>query len=197
MAFIVSEGSSFTPCPAGPHSATCVDCIDLGMVTSTFEGKSKTAHKCRLVWQVAESMPDGKPYLVQKQYTASLHEKASLRKDLEAWRGRPFTRDEAAGFDVELLIGVPCLLNVQHVERGGSTYANVTSLMRLPKGMPTVTPHGYVRKKDRTDEHDPRTPPDDSYGSGYDEDPIPFAWVLPFLLPVAGAAHLLMQAGVA
>jgi hypothetical protein len=70
MPFIVSEGSSFTPCPAGPHSAVAVDVIDLGMVTSTFEGKPKTAHKCRIVWQVAERKEDGTPYQVSKQYTA-------------------------------------------------------------------------------------------------------------------------------
>jgi hypothetical protein len=174
MPFIVSEGSSFTPCPAGPHSAVAVDIIDLGMVTGTYEGKTKTAHKCRIVWQVAERKDDGTPFQVSKQYTASLHEKASLRKDLEAWRGVPFTKEEAAGFDVENLIGKTCLLNVQHVERAGSTYANVTSLMRLPKGMPAIVASGYVRKKDRTDEHDAPVPPDDSYGDGIDDSAIPF-----------------------
>jgi hypothetical protein len=173
MAFIVSEGSSFTPCPAGPHSAVCVDVIDIGMLPNTFKD-GRMQRKCRIVWQVAEQKDDGKPYLVQKQYTASLHEKAALRKDLESWRGRPFTKEEAAGFDVELLIGVTCLLNVQHVERAGSTYANVTSLMRLPKGMAPIAPVGYVRKKDRTDEHDAPTPPDDSYGDHGGDDDIPF-----------------------
>jgi hypothetical protein len=172
MAFIVSEGSSFTPCPAGPHSSVCVDVIDLGKQPNTFKDGA-LVHKVRLVWQVAAKKDDGKPYLVQKQYTASLHEKASLRKDLEAWRGKPFTKEDLAGFDVEVLIGKTCLLNVQHVERAGNTYANVTSLMRLPTGMPIVTPNGYVRKKDRTDEHDPAVPPDDSYGEHADDD-IPF-----------------------
>ena len=173
MAFIVSEGSSFVPCPAGPHSSVCVDVIDLGKQPNAFKDGA-LVHKVRLVWQVAERREDGKPYLVQKQYTASLHEKASLRKDLEAWRGRPFTKEEAQGFDVEQLIGVPCLLNVQHVDRAGSTYANVTSLMRLPKGMPHIAPTGYVRKKDRTDEHDPQTPPDESYDENGGIDDVPF-----------------------
>ena len=174
MAFIVSEGSSFTPCPAGPHSACAVDIVDLGMVPNPFKDGQKQ-HKFRIVWQVAERKDDGKPFLVTKQYTASLHEKAALRKDLESWRGVPFTKEEAAGFDVERLIGVPCLLNVQHVERNGKVYANVVSLMKLPKGMPVVQPNGYVRVKDRTDEHDPAVPPDDAYTSG-DSD----SWEPPF-----------------
>jgi hypothetical protein len=172
MAFIVSEGSSFVPCPAGPHAAVCVDVIDLGKLPNSFKDGA-LVHKVRLVWQVAEKKEDGKPYLVQKQYTASLHEKASLRKDLESWRGRAFTREEAGGFDVEQLIGAPCLINVQHVDRAGSTYANVTSIMRLPKGMPQVTPAGYVRKKDRQDEHDAPVPPDSAYDHHADDD-IPF-----------------------
>jgi hypothetical protein len=171
MPFIVSESSSFTPCPAGPHSSTLVDVIDLGKVPNTFK-PGTSVHKVRLVWQVAERKEDGTPYQVSKQYTASLHEKSSLRHDLEAWRGLPFTKDDLAGFDVENLIGKPCLLNVQHVERAGSTYANVTSLMRLPKGMPKVEPFGYVRKKDRTDEHDAPVPPDSSDNDQADD--IPF-----------------------
>jgi hypothetical protein len=172
MAFIVSKGSSFVPCPAGPHSGVCVDVVDLGLVETTFNGKTKKSHKCRLVWQVAELNQDGKPYLVQKQYTASLHEKAALRLDLQSWRGRPFTEQEAQGFDVEVLIGKACLLNVQHVDRNGSTYANVTGVMPLPKGMPVMQPSGYVRVKDRV-EPSPSTDSqhDDPFGS---MDDVPF-----------------------
>ncbi len=176
MAFIVSEGSSFTPCPAGPHAAVCVDVIDLGKLPNTFKDGA-LVHKVRVVWQVAERKDDGKPYLVSKQYTASLHEKASLRKDLDAWRGRKFTKEELAGFDLEQVIGAPCLLNVEHTERAGSTYANVTSLMRLPKGMPVVTPSDYIRKKDRDqhDQHDAHVPPDEAYDHvGTEDDGIPF-----------------------
>ena len=43
-------------------------------------------------------MPDGKPFLVRRRYTASLHEKSALRKDLESWRGRAFTNVELDGF---------------------------------------------------------------------------------------------------
>jgi hypothetical protein len=49
----------------------------------------------------------------------------------------------------------------------------VTSLMRLPKGMPAIVASGYVRKKDRTDEHDAPVPPDSAFGDD-DHDPIPF-----------------------
>ena len=43
---------------------------------------------------------NGRRFQLRKDYKNSLHEKAGLRKDLEAWRGRRFTDAELAGFDL-------------------------------------------------------------------------------------------------
>src|SRR5688572_23018431 len=94
-------------------------------------------------------MENGKPFLVRRRYTCSLHEKAALRGDLESWRGRAFTDQELQAFDLESLLGVNCLLNILHECRNGSTYANVSSIMRLPKGMPAPTARDYTRMCDR------------------------------------------------
>jgi hypothetical protein len=67
-------------------------------------------------------------------------------------RGRAFTDSELMGFDLESLIGLPCLLNVVHVTRDGTTYSNVSSVMRLPKGMTRLQPRDYVRVKDRQEQ---------------------------------------------
>jgi len=142
-------GGGFVPAPPGSWSAVCVDVIDLGIIEVTFGGKTKKQHKIRVVWQIEEVMENNKPYTVQKRYTLSLHEKASLRKDLESWRGRSFTPLELEGFDVETVLGVPCLLNVIEQKRDGETYANVASIMRLPKSMEAIEPRDYIRKKDR------------------------------------------------
>src|SRR6185369_175718 len=76
--------------------------------------------------------------------------KAKLRKDLEAWRGRIFTFDELAGFDLESVIDVPCLLSVVHRQGSkGGKFANVGAVMKLPKGMHAFVPRDYVRVKDR------------------------------------------------
>ena len=45
------------------------------------------------------------PMTINKSYTVSLHDKASLRKDLAAWRGKDFSDEEAKGFDVQYLEG--------------------------------------------------------------------------------------------
>jgi hypothetical protein len=142
-----SESKNFTPAPEGTHHAVCVDVIDKGMQPNKFQD-GKLQHKIDVAWQLSETRDDGKRHIVYKRYTLSLNEKANLRKDLESWRGKPFTRDEEMGFDVEKLIGVNCLLNVVHKANadGTKTFANVVSVMKPMKGMPNILPEGYERQ---------------------------------------------------
>lgn len=155
-----SDSKTYTPAPEGVHQAVCVDVIDLGLVKSAFPdektGADKWQHKVNVVWQIAETRDDGKRHQLYKRYTLSLHEKAALRHDLESWRGKAFTFDELAGFDVERLIGANALVNVQHKKSadGTRTYANVVAVMPLLKGIPKMAPLDYVRPTP-----EPTTPP--------------------------------------
>ena len=167
---VAGESGTFTPAPEGVHQAVCVDVIDLGVIPG-FEGKPQ--HKVDVVWQIDEKRDDGKRFTLFKRYTLSINEKASLRKDLESWRGKVFTRDEELGFDVETIKGVNCLINVQHKPSadGKKTYANVVAVMPLVKGMPKMAADGYERRaakdaaqEDNTPEHFPANelPEDDA-----------------------------------
>lgn len=146
------NGKDFAPAPAGVHQAVLVDVVDLGMLDVTWQGVTKRQHKVNFAWQINEEREDGKPFLIFKRYTLSLHEKAGLRKDLESWLGRKFTREDEMGFDVESLLGSNCLLNVMHNKVGDKTYANVAGVNPLMKGMPTIAARDYVRKVDRTEQ---------------------------------------------
>lgn len=133
------KGGDFEITPAGAQVARCYRVIDLGTQTTTWHEERKKAHKIMLTWELLgdQRMSDGRPFAISKRYTLSTHEKSALRKDLEAWRGRPFTREEEAAFDVANVVGAYCLLNVTHNPGAdGNTYANVASLMPVPKGMP-------------------------------------------------------------
>jgi len=142
--------SQFIQAPVGVHAAVCVDEIDMGLVHNKFDPEADPVPTVRLVWQIAEDMPDGKPFLIKKDYRASLHEKATLRKELEGWRGRPFTFDELAGFDLENVIGAPCMLNVvAKVSKKGKTFSNIAAIMPLAKGFVKLAPRDYIRVKDR------------------------------------------------
>jgi len=172
MAITASAGPKYEVCPAGSYPAVCCDVVDMGIVKSTYSGKEKRQHKIRIGWQVAEYNAEEKPFVVWKRYTLSLHEKSALRKDLEPWRGRPFTEEELQGWDVESVINAPCMISVVQNAAGGNVYANVSGIMRLPKGMeaPKVVP-SYVRFKDRPTDAE-QTPPEGEW-QATDED-VPF-----------------------
>lgn len=168
---IIAKGSStkFEPCPAGVQHAVCCDVVDLGQLDTPWGAK----WKIDICWQTAETMEDGRPYLVKKRYTLSLNEKANLRHDLEAWRGRAFTEAELEGFDIEALIGANCQLNVVHKAGSkGGTFANVVSIMPLAKKTQKidVTPD-YIRVCERDTEPEPD---EQRQGADVDDDSVPF-----------------------
>ena len=154
-------GRDFEPIAAGPHAAICDMFVDLGLQDG---GKFGPKHKLYFRFQVpdhrVEYEKDGQehnlPGVIGVQYTASLSEKALLRPFLESWRGKPFTAEELRGFNPVKVAGIPALINVIHEpgNRQGKpvTYANISSIMPLPPGMPIPTVEGEVIIHD--DEHD-------------------------------------------
>lgn len=177
MGIVAKAGPSYKPAPAGVHGAVCCDVVDLGMLKMSFGGKAKEQHKVKIVWQIPELRDDGKRFTLQRQYTLSLHEKSTLRRDLESWRGKKFTEQELQGFDLEVLLEKPCMLNVIHEDKNGSTYANVSAIMRLARNMEPLKVLGYVREIDRKAEDQTGgagEPPD--YGDIPIDDDVPFRW---------------------
>ena len=167
-----ASSSNYIPAPAGTHAAVCVDVVDLGVLEVNFGGKAKKQHKINIVWQIDEVREDNRPYQVQKRYTLSLHEKAGLRKDLESWRGRPFTPAELEGFDVEAVLNVGCMLTVIHNVKDGSTYANVAAVSKTPKGMQAPVARDYVRVCERKPTEGEPVPQD--YAPEYSDEDVPF-----------------------
>lgn len=148
MAIMASDtggGGDFSPMPAGNHVAVCNMVVDLGKQrTVSQQYGEKIKHQVWIRWETPdetiewtdrENNQRSGPRVIGKTYTVSLHENANLRADLESWRGRPFTSDELAGFDISKLLGVPCMVNVTHSEKGGKTYANIAAVTPLPKAL--------------------------------------------------------------
>lgn len=132
-------GGDFKPCPAGNHIAVCNLIADLGYQPSSFGDKHQVYIRFEIPAERIEYTKDGKsatgPVVIGQKFTASMHEKASLRKQLEGWRGRKFTDEEAEAFDVSAILGKGCMLNVIHNVKEGKLYANISSISALPKGM--------------------------------------------------------------
>ena len=133
-----SGAAAFTPCPPGSYLARCSRIIDLGTQATDYQGQAKHARKVLISFAVLDDevrRDDGEPYLLSKRYTASLHEKAGLRKDLASWRGRDFTPEELKGFDLRDILGKSAFVSVVEVAKDGKTFANIGALMRPPKGL--------------------------------------------------------------
>ena len=176
MSIVAKSESDFTPHPEGQFRAVCCDVVDLGLVETTYLGKTKKKHRIRVVFQTEAQREDGAPFTVSNWLTLSMYAESHLRKFLQSWRGKAYTEEEAnEGVDVELMIGVGGLIQVGYVTSNGKTYANITSIMRL---MPDMEPVGvdpkYVRVKDR--ETDDSRPPDDGppVGEPPSDDDLPF-----------------------
>lgn len=167
MPFIVKGTQNFDPAPEGLHNAVCIDVVDRGMQETPW-GPSP---KVEIRWQLeAVNEKNEKRHTVVKWYRPSLNEKANLRKDLEAWRGRKFTAEELAGWDLESVIGAPCQVQVIHSPReDGGVSAKVQAIVPLGKGMVKMRPQDYTRVKDRADEH-----AGDGAGEVASDDDIPF-----------------------
>lgn len=135
-----SPAANHTPAPEGTHFARCVQMVDLGTQKNTFDPSKPDRRMVRISFELPDELrEDGKPHLVSQKFALTMHEKSTLRKQLQSWRGKPFTEDEARRFDISVLLAKPCLLNVIHAAKeGGKVYANIASISPLVKGMPQV-----------------------------------------------------------
>jgi len=141
MPYEITQNKQRVLPPAGNHVARLVWFIDLGNQDIEWKGEVKNLHKVRMSWElptevhVFDEHKGAEPFMVHKEYTLSFNDKATLRKDLESWRGKAFTEEELKVFDETKLMGKPCMVNVVHTTKGEKTYANVTGITNIPKGM--------------------------------------------------------------
>lgn len=141
----------YQPHPEGQFIARCVDAIDLGERVEAFPGTpEKLVPKLALIFATGEVNELGQPIYPTMELSHFFSEKASLRKHLESWRGKPYTAAEAReGVDIEKLIGHPATLQIAHKvsPSSGRTYAVIQSITpvhpKLRNEAPSV--EGYER----------------------------------------------------
>jgi hypothetical protein len=144
MAIIAQNktGGTSTPIEAGTYVARCYSMIYMGTIPEEFQGQKKDMKKVRITWELPTELKVFKaengeqPQVIGKEFTLSMHEKGTLRKMLQSWRGKAFTEDEAASFDITKLLGKPCMLSIVHKQsKTGNTYAEIATISPLMKGM--------------------------------------------------------------
>lgn len=138
----VSAGGDFEIAPEGVFLARCYKMVDVGTQTETSQFGTKENRKIYLYWELLADdegeeirMEDGQPFSIFNSYKLSMHQKSNLRKHLEAWRGKKFTEEEAADFDLSKLLGQACKLQIVHADSkdGTKTFANIAAIMTSKK----------------------------------------------------------------
>lgn len=117
-----SAGRTRTPVPVGTHKARCLEIVALGDCETPWGKKPRIYLRFELpeiteTWTDENGQEQTGPATMGTfcTYTLGTSEKPSkLRELLEGWRGRPFTPQEAAGFDIEPCLGKPVVLVVKH-----------------------------------------------------------------------------------
>ena len=154
MSLIISasSGGSFEPrkpLEAGAYAAVCDMVVDLGVQPSPggqFAPKRTVVLRFQIPEIRVEITKDGEtkslPAVISRTVGLSLNEKSTLYGLLTSWRGKAFTPDELKKFDLGKVAGKPAFINVTHSVKGDRTYANLTSIMPLPKAMPAPTLEG-------------------------------------------------------
>jgi len=133
-----AKGSTnFDPVPEGLHIGVCYAVIGLGTQEVMFKEKKKLIDKVCLIWELPDVEKidiDGVmlPRVISNIYTNSIHKKAILRQHLESWRGKAFTDEQLEGFNLDVLLGANCQIQVIHNHADGNTYANISTIVNVP-----------------------------------------------------------------
>jgi hypothetical protein len=131
----------------GTYVGVIADVIDLGEVQTGFGVKPKV----QIMWLLDAFDSENRQHRVSSFYTASLHEKANLRKALKSILGA----DVSGQFDLEELLGINNQLVLQNTESGEKTYTNVIAILKAPKGPRMEIPEDFVRKSEKEDTKKP------------------------------------------
>lgn len=107
--------------------------VDVGTQTTTGKFGTKEQRKLRLTWELCgthTSQEDPRPLTISQEYTWDMGEKSNLYKTVKPWIGKTPDRN----YDLEELFKHPAQVSIIHNQVGEKTYANVSTIMPLPKG---------------------------------------------------------------
>lgn len=124
------------PVEPGVYMAVCVGVVDLGEQYS--EMYKSYSNKVKFVWALpSETIEiEGKTEERQlsREFSIATKKNSKLRTFLGGWNGKNYSDEEFVELDLFDQIGKACQLNVVLNDTG--EYANVDSIIPLPKGFP-------------------------------------------------------------
>lgn len=138
MSMVASDngGIEIPKLEGGVYTSISSAMVDLGLQKS--EKFKTTQRKFMLIWTIqgeeVEINGEKQARQISKEYSFSLNEKSTLRKDLQAWRGKTFSEEELKGFNILTILNKACQLQIILEEKNNKKYNNIAGIMSLPKG---------------------------------------------------------------
>lgn len=149
LMFTTKGGANFEKPNTGMYHGVLADIVDLGDVTTVYNGQSKTQPMVRFVWILNTNGKDGKPLSVTARFNNNLHEKSNLYKSVKQILNAapPLT------LNPESLIGQVRKLFIQREVTGEGQaqkdFANILGISPADPGVSVAIPADYVRDKNK------------------------------------------------
>ena len=127
------------PVEPGVYMAVCVGVVDLGEQYS--ELYKSYSNKVKFVWALPGETIEAEGKVEERQlsreFSIATKKTSKLRTFLGSWNSKNYSDEEYMELDLFEQVGKACQLNVVLNDTG--EYANVDSVMPIPKGMPMPT----------------------------------------------------------
>lgn len=127
--------------PQGTFPARVYRIVYLGTVKGEYKGVPNESAKVSITWElptkthVFKEGEPAKPFSMSKMVSHSMGKKSSLRPIVEGMLGVAFTDEEAYGYDLDEIMGMPCLLGIAYQDTPDGQKAIIKSYSQIPEGM--------------------------------------------------------------
>lgn len=145
IVFATNNGKQFEKPATGMYHGVLADIVDLGPITTVYQGSSKTQPMVRFVWILNQNGTDGAPLRVTQRLTTNLHEKSNLYKTVK----QILNAAPPVTFDGEQIVGQVRKLFIQRDidEAAKKDFANILGISPADPGVVVAVPQGFVRDK--------------------------------------------------
>jgi hypothetical protein len=140
-----NAGKEFEKPQSGTYHGVLADIVDLGQVTTSFQGVTKVQEMFRFIWVLNVNGKDGQPLSVTQRFGKNLHEKSNLYKSVKQIIGGA----PPATIDLSKLIGVTRQLFILTETNPQGTFANVQGIAPAAAGVTVQVPQGFVRDQNK------------------------------------------------
>jgi hypothetical protein len=133
------SGSDYVCCPPCNSPGTIVGIFDIGHQSVQTKDKGiQEVRKLVLVFELIKKRPDGKPFVMAKNYTWSMRDNSNFYALATGATGKKFKEGEK--FNPLSLLGGPVMINVTNTQSGEKTYHDIDAIAQFPDGFPFPTP---------------------------------------------------------